>query len=292
MLNPVKSLLPGGRPFNQRARFISALMVTLCVLSAALAISALFLIFGQVLYEGMASLNWDFFARLPGSPDARIGMANCIWGTVLLIAMSSVLGVPLGVLCGIYLSEYGRKDWFTKAVRLFVDVLAGVPSIVVGILAYELIVRKMGNFSGLAGALSLAFIMVPIVARTAEEMLRLVPDALREASVGVGASKFQTLFRVVLPAAGAGIVTGVMLAIARVAGETAPLMFTALGNDQWVSDPRKPFPALTLEIFKYATSAEPHWQQMAWTGMLVLISIILMLNAAVRYVARKKQEST
>jgi phosphate transport system permease protein len=278
-----------ARPFNRWARLTNGIMVALCIVGAGVAILALFAIFGQVLYEGISSLNWDFFTQLPGSPDARIGMANCILGTVILIAMSSLIGVPMGMLCGIYLAEYGRKNWFTSSVRLFVDVLAGVPSIVIGILAYELIVRPMGNFSGVAGGMALAFIMAPIVARTTEEMLRLVPASQREASVGVGASRFQTLFKVILPAASAGIITGVMLAIARVAGETAPLMFTALGNDQWVTNPTKPFPSLTLQIFKYATSAEPHWQQMAWTGMLVLISIILILNASVRYVSRQKK---
>lgn len=296
---PQEHLVVKERPYNMPARIMSRVVMTLCYSSAILTISALGLIFGYVLYQGFSSLNLDFFRLLPGPPGDRSGMANCITGTIVLIGMASTVGVPVGMLCGIYLSEYARENWFSHILRTVVDVLAGVPSIVVGVLGYELVVVPMKINSAWAGACALAFMMCPIVARTTEEMLRLVPPAYREASVGVGASKFQTLFRVVLPAARNGIITGVMLAVARVAGETAPLLFTALASDQpviaysksfpWIyMDVNHPFPSLTVQIFKYASSGEPDWIRQAWAGMLVLITIVLVLNMAVRYVSRNK----
>lgn len=287
------------RPYNRKARILSRVIMTLCYASAIVTISALGLIFGFVLYRGFSSVNLDLFTLLPGPAGDRTGMRNCIAGTVVLIGMASAVGVPLGMLCGIFLSEYARENWFSHTLRTVVDVLAGVPSIVVGVLGYELVVVPMGINSAWAGACALSFMMCPIVARTTEEMLKLVPPAYREASIGVGASKFQTLFRVVLPAARNGIITGVMLAVARVAGETAPLLFTALASDQPVLvysknfpfiylDVNHPFPSLTAQIFKYATSSENDWIRQAWAGMLVLITIVLVLNMAVRYFSRTK----
>jgi phosphate transport system permease protein len=229
-------------------------------------------------------------------------MLNCIAGTLVLIAMASCVGVPLGMLCGIYLAEYARDTWFDHGIRLIVDVLAGVPSIIVGVLGYELVVVPMRTFSAWAGAVTLAFIMCPIIARTTEEMLRLVPKALREASIGLGGSKFQTLTRVVIPAAASGIITGIMLAVARVAGETAPLLFTVLGSDLPVfsfgggfpyfhAALTNPFPSLTVKIFQYATTAEPIWNRLSWAGMLVLIVMVLVLNICVRIASSRKKFS-
>ncbi|HVX85821.1 MAG TPA: phosphate ABC transporter permease PstA [Phycisphaerae bacterium] len=283
----VPPIFSSGRPRNRLSRYTNLLAKAACTLSALLALSVLFLILGFVLYRGVGGLSLNLFTKLPGPVGSPIGMENCIIGTIILIAISSAIGVPVGMLCGIYLAEYSRGGFFAHTVRLLVDVIAGTPSIVVGVLGYELIVVPTGHFSGWAGGAALAFLMCPIVARTTEDMLKLVPKAYREGSIGVGASKSQTLFRVVLPAARAGIITGLMLAIARVAGETAPLLFTALGNDQLVVNPSQPFPSLTLEIFKYATSAEDQWRQQAWAGMLVLVSIIVLLSAAVRYTTRR-----
>jgi len=289
------------RPFNRRARVINALLVGFCYVAATLAIATLGLIFSYILYKGFSSLSLDFFTQLPGPPTApHTGMKNAILGTVTLIVMASCLGVPVGMLCGIYLAEYARGGLFSNTVRAIVDILAGVPSIVVGVLGYELVVVNTGRYSAWAGALALGFMMSPIIARTTEELLKLVPQAYREASVGVGASQFQTLFRVVLPAARAGIITGIMLAVARVAGETAPLLFTVLGSDQNAvvfsshfpyvyPDVNQAFPSLTLQIFKYATSPERDWIRQAWAGMLILIVIVTVLNLAVRYVSRSKR---
>jgi len=281
---------------NYTVRHINKVFKFLCSAAAVMAIVFLVMIFGYVLYMGFSSLSWDFFTQNPGPPENHIGMKNQIVGTIILVGLASVIGVPLGMVCGIYLSEYAKENWFNHFVRLVVDVLAGTPSIIVGVLAYELVIAKTGNFPGLklgpsgwGGAMALAFLMVPIIARTTEEMLRLVPASYREASLALGGAKYQTILKIVLPAATSGIVTGVMLSIARVAGETAPLLFTAFGSDQDVYDPSKPFPALTLKIFSYAQSAEKKWIEQAWAGMLVLIVMVTILSAAVRYVTRAKK---
>jgi phosphate transport system permease protein len=216
-------------------------------------------------------------------------MKNGLVGTVVLIGLASLVGIPLGILTGVYLSEYDTNSWLATPVRFVSDVLAGVPSIVVGILGYELLVVPLGNYNGWAGSLALAFIMVPIIARTTEEMLRLVPNSFREASLALGASKARTIFRVVLPAAAGSTITGVMLAIARVAGETAPLLFTALGSRYLTTNPNEPFPSLTVQIYKYATGPSPEEKRLAWAGILVLISLIFVLNLAVRVISRKVQ---
>jgi phosphate transport system permease protein len=193
------------------------------------------------------------------------------------------------MLTGIYLSEYSANSFIAAPTRFICDVLSGVPSIVVGILGYELLVRPIGNYNGYAGAMALAFIMVPIVARTTEEMLRLVPNSYREASIALGATKARTIMQVVLPAATGSVITGIMLAIARVAGETAPLLFTALGSRLLTADPSQPFPSLTQQVFELAKSPEPPQQKLAWAGILVLIALIFVLNLGIRFFARSVQ---
>ena len=258
----------------------------LCIASAVLAIASLASIFGFVLIKGVSNLSLDFFTQVPGPSGARIGMKNAILGTLELMAMASVIGIPMGMLCGIYLSEYAKPGKFSDGLRMVVDVLAGTPSIIIGVLAYEMIVKPMHGYSGIAGAVALAFLMCPIIARTTEEMMRLVPERYREASLALGSARFHSILLVVLPAARSGIVTGIMLSVARVAGETAPLLFTCVGWDSVEFDPRKQFPALTLQIFKYATSAEEAWINQAWAGMLVLITIIAVLSALMRLASR------
>jgi phosphate transport system permease protein len=290
---------------NTTARIVNRVMIMACYSAAVVSILALLMIFGYILYKGASSLNVALFTALPGAPmepgsaDYRpTGLRNCIAGTLTLIGMASFVGVPLGMLCGIYLAEYARESRLGHGIRLVVDVLAGVPSIIVGVLAYELVVVPMKTNSAWAGAVALGFMMCPIIAKTTEEMLKLVPRVLREASLGLGASKFQTLFRVVIPSASAGIITGIMLAVARVAGETAPLLFTVLGSDLPIysidatfpfvhADLNHAFPSLTVQIFKYATSPEPDWNRQAWAGMLILIVLVLVLNIAVRVVSSR-----
>ncbi len=251
--------------------------------SAGLAGLFLVAILAYILEQGFSGLSWNFFTKLPGALGSATGMSNCILGSIALVGMASIIGIPFGIACGVYLCEYGKTSRKGVIVRVLVDVLGSVPSIVVGVVAYVILVKHgIGHFSGLAGALALALLMCPIVARTTEEMLLLVPNALREASLGAGATMAQTIWRVVLPAAMTGIITGVVLSVARVAGETAPLLFTALGYDGKDLNPTQPFPALPLKIFQYATSPEEEWKKQAWAGMLVLIALILILNAALR----------
>jgi phosphate transport system permease protein len=269
---------------HSRIMFMACTLCTLCILAI------LGLVIGYLFSIGFASVSWDFFTQLPtGRPENPGGMRHAIEGTLILIALASLVGIPVGVLTGIYLAEYSANAWFATPVRFMCDVLAGVPSIVVGILGYELLVVPMGHYNGYAGALALAFIMVPIVSRTTEEMLRLVPHSFREASYALGASKARTILGVVVPAATGSVITGIMLAIARVAGETAPLLFTALGSRLLTRNPADPFPSLTVQIYTYATGPYPEQKRLAWSGILVLISLIFLLNLAIRYFASGKK---
>lgn len=266
--------------------------VVISVLFTIVIVGLLALVTGYLLSIGASSLSWDFFTRtaipqgMTGYPG---GMKHALLGTVELIALASIIGIPIGMLTGIYLSEYSANSFLATPTRFICDVLTGVPSIVVGILGYELVVRPIGNFNGYAGALALAFIMIPIVARTTEEMLRLVPNSYREASVALGATKAWTILKVVLPAATGSVITGIMLAIARVAGETAPLLFTTLGSAYIRLDPREPFPSLTQQIFDYSKSPDPAQQKLAWAGVIVLIALIFVLNVGIRFFARSVQ---
>ncbi len=278
---------------NERIRRGSSIvMYALCILSAVAIVGILMWVAGYLLKLGAGSLTWGLFTRLPtGDPADPGGMKHAIIGTCLLIAMASAIGIPLGFLAGVYLSEYSSERWLVTPVRFVCDVLAGVPSIVIGILGYELVVVPMGHFNGWAGALALAFIMVPIVARTTEEMLRLVPSSYRAASLALGATQSQTIVRVVVPAATGSLVTGVMLALARVAGETAPLLFTALGSRLLTYDPRQPFPSLTVQIYNYATGPYEGQKKIAWAAILVLIGLLFLLNLAIRYTAWRTTRS-
>lgn len=282
------------------ARITNRVVMTLCYVAAIGTILALFTIFGYIVCQGVSHLNLALFTKLPAPTDEVGGMRNSIAGTMVLIAMGSTVGIPVGLLAGIYLAEYARENLFNHGIRLVIDVLASVPSILVGVLAYQLVVVPMGHNSAWAGAVALGFMMCPIVARTTEDMLKLVPKNLREASIGLGGSKFQTLSKVILPAASAGIITGIMLAVARVAGETAPLLFTTVDSDQpvfshsssfpYFMELNSNFPTLTAHIFKYATSGEPEWINEAWGGMLVLITIVLVLNLAVRFTSYRARK--
>jgi phosphate transport system permease protein len=286
---------------NTFHRWNSRVMFGVCVLFTVTILALLALVTGYLLSIGASSVSWDFFTKLPtGDVNAPGGMAHALVGTVVLIGAASLLGIPLGMLSGVYLSEYDAGSWLASPVRFIADVLAGVPSIVVGIIGYELVVVPFGDYNGWAGALALAFIMIPIVTRTTEEMLRLVPNSYREASIALGATKASTIVKVVMPSATGSIVTGVMLAIARVAGETAPLLFTALaarfmpvfrGPAPYVhlDDMSHPFPSLTVQIFSYATGPYPELKKQAWAGILILIALIFMLNLAIRFTTRQKK---
>jgi len=260
----------------------SLAMNGLCILCAVLVILPLGLILFYLIQKGASSLNWAFFTGLPKSAGVPGGgMGNAIVGTLELLALASCIGVPIGVLGGVYLSEYGGERINTW-IRFWADVLNGVPSIVWGMVAYALVVLPMKGFSAWAGALALAFIMIPLVLRTTEEVLVLVPRSYREAALALGLPQWKTIMRIILPTARRGIITGILLAMGRVAGETAPLLFTALGNDYWNKNLSKPIAALPLEIFNYSISPYDDWNRQAWAGALVLVAMTFCLSLSVR----------
>jgi phosphate transport system permease protein len=269
-------------------RSVSNLSLAACLLCSLLIVGVLLWVLGYLVSIGFGSISWEFFTKVPSGDIANPGgMAHAIVGTLVLVALASVVGVPVGIAAGVYLSEYTEDSWLLAPVRFTADVLTGVPSIVVGILGYELLVRPIGSYNGWAGAFALAFIMVPIVARTTEEMLKLVPGSYRAASLALGATRAQTILRVVLPSATGSLVTGVMLALARIAGETAPLLFTALGSRFMSFNPSELFPSLTAQIYVYATGPYPEQKRLAWAGVLVLVVLLFVLNLAIRWFASR-----
>ncbi len=268
---------------SARRELLSTAMNLLAGLATLAILVPLILIFAFLLIQGFSALNLDFFLGMPkpvGEPGG--GMANAFVGTLILIFLAVCFGLPVGILGGVYLAE-SRDRQLPRAVRFLADVLNGVPSIVLGIFAYTLIVRPMGGFSALAGGFALGMIMTPIVLRTTEELVRLVPDSLREAALALGVPQWKMILRVVLPTARAGIITGVMVAVARIAGETAPLLFTAFGNRFWSLRLDQPMAALPLQIFTYAISPFDDWHRQAWAGALVLILMIFVTSVVARW---------
>ncbi len=261
---------------------VNGVMLTLTGVAAFGVVCILFLILGYFVYNGGRSLNWDFFTRLP-TPVGETGggMANAIIGSLKLLLLAAVIGLPVGLLAGVYLAEFGGKA-LGFVIRYTTDLLNGVPSIVIGIFAYSLAVAPVKHFSTLAGGLALGIMVVPITLRATEEFLRAVPGSLREGAMALGASKWRTIATVVLPAATGGIITGMLLSLARVAGETAPLLFTALGNRFWSPGWSQPTAALPLMIYEYAISAYDDWHRQAWAAGLVLLAIVLIANLGCR----------
>ena len=258
-------------------------MTALSVSAMLLVLAPLLAIFGYLVYKGIGSISWDFLTQTPkpvGEPGG--GMANAIEGSAVILGLASLLGIPIGIGAGIYLAEFGRGGYLGSIVRFVSDVLNGVPSIVIGIVAYSLVVLKQKHFSALAGGVALAIMMIPTITRTTEEMLLLVPSQIREAAFGLGVSQWRTTLSITLRTALPGVITGVMLAFARVAGETAPLLFTAFGNQYWNFNLNQPTAALPLQIFAYAISPFDEWHKQAWAGALVLIVMIVVAVAAVR----------
>jgi phosphate transport system permease protein len=268
-------------------RLSNGLALGLITTAALIVTVPLFLILGTVVYHGAAGLNWAFFTQIP-KPVGEIGggMANAIVGSIMLLGLASLIGVPLGIGAGVFLAEYGRNKW-GNIVRFTSDVLNGVPSIVIGITAYALVVVVQKHFSMLAGSAALGIMMIPTIARTTEEVLLLVPQSIREAALGLGIPKWRTILSVVLRTASAGVVTSIMLSFARIAGETAPLMFTALGNQYWNANINQPTAALPLQIYTYALMPYDQAHQQAWTGALVLISMIMLTVIVFRFIASR-----
>jgi len=269
-------------------KFKNAFMQTLTCVCAVLVVLPLVLVFYHLIRQGFTSLNWAFFTQLPKAVGEKGGgMANAIVGTFVLMGQAALLGVPVGVLGGVYLSEYGtsRLNWW---IRFAADILNGVPSITWGVVVYGLMVVPMHGSSALAGGVVLGLMMIPLVMRTTEEVLQLVPGGYREAALALGISKWRIIVQIVLRTASKGIVTGVLLALARVAGETAPLLFTALGNQNWTHSLAEPIAAMPLQIFNYAISPYDDWHRQAWAGALVLLLLVLFLNIGVRFLTRSK----
>jgi phosphate transport system permease protein len=274
---------------NRKFRWLANHLATgLAVLSTILVIAPLVAIFADLVYKGASSLNWNFFTKLP-VPVGELGggMANAIIGSAALLVVASAMGVPIGIAAGIYLSEFGRGTKLSNLVRFTADVLNGVPSIVMGIAAYALIVAPMKGFSAFAGGVALGIMMVPTVARTTEEMLLMVPLSIREAALGLGVPAWRSVLSITLKTALPGVITGCMLAFARVAGETAPLLFTAFGNPFWSVALNQPIEALPLQIYVYALSPYDEWHRLAWAGSLVLIVLIVVSVALVRFVTTR-----
>jgi phosphate transport system permease protein len=272
-------------------RLINRVMAGVTFLAAIAVICPLLLILAFLVYQGISAINLDFFTQLPkpvGEPGG--GVANAIVGSLIMIGLAVGMGLPIGILGGVYLAE-SRDPRLPWGVRFLADVLNGIPSIVVGIFAYTVIVLPMRRFSALAGGFALGIIMMPIVLRTTEEMVRLVPNSLREAGLGLGLPRWKVTVRIVLPAARAGIITGVMVAIARIAGETAPLLFTALGNRFWHQGLDQPMAALPLQIYAYAIAPYEDWHRQAWAAALVLIVMVFGASLSARLATRRRVAS-
>jgi phosphate transport system permease protein len=283
-INASKEVVPR---VNLRRRVVNAAVTFAAVGAVILVLTPLVAVFGYLVYRGIGSVNWAFLTQTPKPVgEAGGGMANAIAGSAFILLIASVIGVPFGIGAGVYLAEYGQNR-FGDVIRFTADVLNGVPSIVIGIVAYGIVVLAQGHFSALAGGVALSLMMIPTISRTTEEMLLLVPNSLREASYGLGISRWRTTLSITLRTATSGVITGVMLAFARVAGETAPLLFTAFGNQYWNFKMEQPTAALPLQIFTYAISPFDEWHRQAWAGALVLIVLIVVSVSAVRIAASR-----
>lgn len=267
---------------------LNAVMLSLTGVAAFAVVSVLFLILGYLLLHGGTSLSWDFFTKLPKPVgESGGGMANAIVGSMKLLLLAAVMGLPVGLLAGVYLAEFGGKT-FSFVIRYTTDLLNGVPSIVIGIFAYSLVVLPVKHFSTLAGGVALAMMVIPITVRSTEEFLRSVPGSLREGAMALGASKWKTIATVILPAASGGILTGMLLALARVAGETAPLLFTAFSNRFWSPGWGQPSASLPVMIYTYAIAPYDDWHRQAWAAGLVLLMLVLLANLGCRLALNRR----
>jgi phosphate transport system permease protein len=263
----------------------NAVMMGLCVAAAGFGLGWLVLILGALLWNGLGGLSPRVFTEMTPPPGATGGLLNAIAGSLVMTTSGVLIGTPLGVLAGTYMAEYGRYSRLTFVIRFINDILLSAPSIVIGLFVYEVMVTRMGHFSALAGSVALAIIVLPVVVRTTEDMLLLVPNALREAAASIGLPRSRMIIKIAYRAARAGLTTGVLLAIARISGETAPLLFTALNNQFWSSDLNAPMSSLPVVIFQFALSPYADWQQLAWTGALIITFAVLALSISARVLA-------
>jgi phosphate transport system permease protein len=269
----------------------SRIAMAFAIAATAIGLSWLVLILGALLWEGVSGLSIAVFTEMTPPPGSAGGLLNPIVGSLILTVLAVAIGTPLGILAGTYMAEYGRYDKLTSVVRFINDILLSAPSIVVGLFIYQVMVAPMGHFSGISGAVALAVIVVPVVVRTTEDMLLLLPDQLREAATSIGMPRAVMITRIAYRAARAGMITGVLLAVARISGETAPLLFTALNNQFWSLDLNAPMASLPAVIFQFALSPYKEWQQLAWTGALIITCTVLALSIVARVLAATKKES-
>ncbi len=276
-----------GRTLGRR-RAVNAIMLGVMYVAAGVATLPLIFILFHLVKEGASAIDLAFFTHMPRPiGEAGGGMANAIAGTLVLVATATLIGLPLGIGAGMYLNEH-RGERFASTVRFLSDILNGLPSIVMGIFAWQVLVRPIGRFTALSGGIALGVMMIPLVTRTTEEMIRLVPSSLREAALALGYARWRTSLAIVLRTAMPGIVTGALVAVARIAGETAPLIFTAFGNQFWSLSLDQPMAALPLQIFSYATSPFEEWHRLAWAGALVLLLLVLVISLVARFVTRSR----
>lgn len=272
----------------RRRRLRNRFHLAMSVVTAVFGLSWLVLILAMLLYKGVGGLNLAVFTQMTPPPGSSGGLLNAIVGSVILTFLGVLIGTPLAILAGTYMAEYGRYSKLTDVVRFINDILLSAPSIVIGLFVYGIMVRPMGHFSGLAGAVALAILVVPVVVRTTEDMLLLVPNQMREAAAALGAPRWHVIRHVSYKAAQTGIITGVLLAIARISGETAPLLFTALNNQFWSTNVLGPIPSLPVVIFQFALSPYEDWQRLAWTGALIITVAVLTLSVAARLLASRR----
>lgn len=278
-------------PLYARRRRRNVITMGLAFAATAFGLSWLVLILGVLMWNGFSGLSLAVFTEMTPPPGAAGGLLNPIMGSLIMTTIAVAIGTPLGILAGTYMAEYGRYDKLTTVVRFINDILLSAPSIVIGLFVYEIMVARMGHFSGWAGAVSLAVIVVPVVVRTTEDMLTLVPDTLREAAASIGLPRALMISKIAYRAARAGMITGVLLAVARISGETAPLLFTALNNQFWSLDMNAPVASLPVVIFQFALSPYKDWQSLAWTGALIITLAVLTLSIIARLLASKRKSS-
>lgn len=273
--------------FTKR-KYINNIAMLVSFMAMLFGIFWLVWILWETITLGFGGLNIAFFSENTPPPNETGGLLNAIWGSALMVTMATCIGTPIGVMTGIYLSEYNPKGWLSEITRFFNDILLSAPSIVIGLFVYTIIVIRFKSFSGWAGIVALALIVIPVVVRTTENMLQLVPVTLREAAYALGAAKWTVILKITLKAARAGVITGLLLAVARISGETAPLLLTALNNQFWSSDLSKPMASLPVTIFKFAMSPYENWQKLAWAGVFLITLSVLLLNIIARYIAKNK----
>ena len=274
---------------HARRKRINAIALTLSMLAMAFGLFWLIWILVETVRLGVGGLSLSLFTQMTPPPQSEGGgLANAIFGSFTMVGLATLIGTPIGILAGVYLAEYGQRTWLGNTTRFINDILLAAPSIVIGLFIYTVVVARMKTFSGLAGVLALALIVIPVVIRTTENMLALIPNSLREAAYALGTPKWRVIGSITLKAARAGVITGVLLALARVAGETAPLLFTALSNQFWTSNLASPMASLPVTIFKFAMSPYENWQQLAWAGVFLITMGVLILNILARTFLRNK----